>query len=115
MVTSPRSENVNRVTRFGWVMPAAWSLLAVLTLALLSLAVYLLFRMDLFAEGPLTDEQAKTLWAFLGVAIGTVATLIGSLLTEQNSRRLDDRAREAGDRAERQCCKISRTAWQKDD
>jgi hypothetical protein len=76
----------------------AWSLLAALALSLLSLAIYLLFRMDLFSGEAPTDSDFKALWTFLGVALGAVATIIGALLTEQNSRRADVRAAEVSRR-----------------
>nr|WP_221377359.1 hypothetical protein [Actinoplanes polyasparticus] len=78
----------------AWLIPA-WALLALLTAGLLSLAVYLLFRTNLFSSEPLTAETIKALWAFLGVALGAVATLIGTLLTEQNNRRSARLARES--------------------
>jgi hypothetical protein len=81
-----------------WATRTAWVLLWLTTLALISLAVYLLFRMDLFAGGSLPEEGMKALWAFLGVALGAVATIIGTLLTDQASRRSEAIARETEDR-----------------
>ncbi|WP_315095995.1 hypothetical protein [uncultured Cellulomonas sp.] len=72
---------------YRWVLRGAWGLLAVVLVALLTLAVVLLVRTDVFASGPLDDEQVKSLWAFLGVALGAVATTIGALLTAQSQRR----------------------------
>lgn len=46
----------------------------------------------------LSSDQTKTLWAFLGVALGAVVTLISALLTEQHNRRTDALAREAEER-----------------
>lgn len=71
----------------GWVIKTAWILLGLLVTSLLALAVSLVFKMEVFSQKPLGDEQLKSLWAFLGVALGAAATLIGALLTEQNNRR----------------------------
>jgi hypothetical protein len=79
-------------------MTAAWMLLWTTTVALLTLAVYLLFRMNLFSDDPLADEGLKALWAFLGVALGAVATILGTLLTYQAGRRSEALARETEQR-----------------
>ncbi|MDD7942876.1 hypothetical protein PHK61_31135 [Actinomycetospora lutea] len=85
-------------------------------MSLLALATFLLLRMNLFSSAPLTDAQLKSLWAFLGVALGSVATLIGTLLTDQNNRRkatLDSLAleqqKQQGKEAERRLTLDART------
>jgi hypothetical protein len=71
----------------GWLIPALWILLGFLLLALIGVAGFLLVKTDFFSGKSPTDTQAKTLWAFVGVALGAVVTLIGALLTEQQNRR----------------------------
>ena len=82
----------------GWLIPTLWVVLGFLLLSLIAVAVFLLARMDFFSGQPLTDEEIKSLWAFLGVALGAVVTLIGTLLTEQHNRRTAVLTREAGER-----------------
>jgi hypothetical protein len=77
-----------------------WGLLGFLFLSLLGLASVLLVRSGIFSEGQLSDEQTKSVWAFLGVAFGAAATLIGALLAEQNNRRTAAITREAADRTQ---------------
>jgi hypothetical protein len=62
------------------------------------LAAVLLAKSGLLSTRSLTDAQAKSVWAFLGVAFAAVVTLIGALLTEQHNRRTDTLAREAENR-----------------
>lgn len=81
--------------KLPWLAVVGWVVLSVVTASLLALAIYLLFRMQLFSDASLNDEQFKSLWAFLGVTLGTVATLIGALLTYQNQRRVNSLATEA--------------------
>ena len=80
------------------LITAFWVLLGVLMAALLLLATLVLVRSGIFSARKLTDEQTKSLWAFLGVAMGAAVTLLGSLLTEQNNRRTSALTREAGER-----------------
>ena len=80
------------------LITAFWVLLGVLMTALLLLATLVLVRSGIFSAKKLTDEQTKSLWAFLGVAMGAAVTLLGSLLTEQNNRRTSALTREAGER-----------------
>jgi hypothetical protein len=67
-------------------------------LLLLALAAVLLAKSHVLSARSLTDEQTKSLWAFLGVAFGAVVTLIGALLTEQHNRRTDALTRQTADR-----------------
>jgi hypothetical protein len=85
----------------GWVTPALWILLALLLVTLISVAGFLLVKMDLFSSQDLTDEEIKSVWAFLGVALGAVVTLIGTLLTEQNNRRTAALTAAAAEREQR--------------
>jgi hypothetical protein len=80
------------------LITAFWVLLGVLMTALLLLATLVLVRSGIFTARKLTDEQTKSLWAFLGVAMGAAVTLLGSLLTEQGNRRTSALTREAGER-----------------
>jgi hypothetical protein len=81
-----------------WLLPGLWITLACLLASLIVLAILLLVKMNFFSTDPLTDEQLKSVWAFLGVALGAVVTLIGTLLTEQHNRRTAAITREAGER-----------------
>jgi hypothetical protein len=80
------------------LLPALWIVLASLLASLIALAILLLVKMDFFSTDALTNEQLKSVWAFLGVALGAVVTLIGTLLTEQHNRRTAALTREAGER-----------------
>jgi hypothetical protein len=80
-----------------WVA-TAWGLLGLVIVSLVSLAVFLLFRINLFTSEPLGDEKIKSLWAFLGVALGAVATIVAALLTEQHNRRADRISSQAENR-----------------
>jgi hypothetical protein len=80
------------------LLPGLWIILAFLLASLIALAVLLLVKMDFFSTDPLTNEQLKAVWAFVGVALGAVVTLIGTLLTEQHNRRTEAITREAAER-----------------
>jgi hypothetical protein len=82
----------------SWVVPAMWAVLGLLLLSLIALAVLLLFKLNVFSSKELETDQFKSLWTFLGVALGAVVTLIGTLLTEQHNRRTDAQTREAAQR-----------------
>lgn len=86
--------------RFGRLIGMLWVMLGGILLALLALASWLLIKSEIFTMTPLTDEQAKSVWAFLGVSLGAAVTLIGSLLTEMAGRRSDALARVAERRAQ---------------
>src|SRR5262245_43199661 len=79
----------------SWLLRSLWIILAGLLASLIALAILLLVKMNFFSTKTLTDEQVKTVWAFLGVALGAVVTLIGTLLTEQHNRRTNLLARQA--------------------
>jgi hypothetical protein len=81
-----------------WLVRTLWVSLAVVVLLLFALAVVLLVKSHVLSARSLTDEQTKSLWAFLGVAFGAVVTLIGALLTEQHNRRTDALTRQTADR-----------------
>jgi hypothetical protein len=83
---------------YGGLIPVLWVVLSLLLTSLVGVAIFLLVKMDFFTGRPLEDEQLKSLWAFLGVALGAVVTLIGTLLTEQHNRRTAALTREAGER-----------------
>jgi hypothetical protein len=76
-------------------MAVLWAVLGSLLLSLIGVAVFLLFKMDFFSRNELTDEQAKAVWTFVGVALGAVVTLIGTLLAAQHNRRTAALEREA--------------------
>jgi hypothetical protein len=79
-----------------WLVPALWAALGCLLLALIGVAVFLLVvKMDFFSEKALTDEQSKAVWTFVGVSLGAVVTLIGTLLAEQHNPRTAAIEREA--------------------
>jgi hypothetical protein len=78
-----------------WLIRTIWVILAAFVLLLFVLAAVLLANSGVLSGKPLTGEQAKNLWAFLGVALGAVVTLIAALLTEQHNRRTDTLASEA--------------------
>ena len=82
----------------AWFIPGLWIVLACLLASLVGLAIFLLVKMDFFSTDSLTDTQLKSVWAFLGVALGAVITLIGTLLTEQHNRRTEALTREAAER-----------------
>jgi UPF0716 family protein affecting phage T7 exclusion len=84
-----------------------WSVLALLLLCLVGVATVLLVRMDFFSGSKPTDQEIKSIWAFVGVALGAVVTLIGALLTEQHNRRTVALTREAAERE-----KLARDAQQ---
>ena len=69
-----------------------------MVLLLSALAAVLLAKSHVLSARSLTDEQTKSLWAFLGVAFGAVVTLIAALLTEQHNRRTDALTRQIADR-----------------
>jgi len=75
-----------------------WTFLGIVMVLLFLLAALLLVKADVLSSSRLSDEQSKSLWAFLGVALGAVVTLIGALLTEQHNRRTAALTREANDR-----------------
>lgn len=81
-----------------WLIPMFWGILGLVIIFLFALAAVLLAKSGVLSARSLTDSQAKSLWAFLGVAFGAVVTLIGALLTEQHNRRTDTLAREAENR-----------------
>ncbi|MGE5827344.1 MAG: hypothetical protein ACM30G_03145 [Micromonosporaceae bacterium] len=83
-----------------WVVPTIWAVLGVILLTLLLLGASLLIKTDPFSGGDLSDDENKSLWAFLGVALGAAVTLIGTLLADQNNRRTAALAREAAEREE---------------
>ena len=79
-----------------WLVVAMWAALACLLIGLIGVAVFLLaVKMDFFSEKALTDEQSKAVWTFVGVSLGAVVTLIGTLLAEQHNRRTAALEREA--------------------
>lgn len=82
----------------NWVVPGLWVILCVLMTSLLLLAALVLVRSGFFTSKRLTDEQTKSLWAFLGAAMAAAATLLGALLTEQNNRRTSALTREVSER-----------------
>lgn len=72
----------------NWLIPAMWVALGCLLLALIGVAAFLLVaKMDFFSDKPMNDEQTKAVWTFVGVSLGAVVTLIGTLLAEQHNRR----------------------------
>ena len=81
-----------------WLVRMLWVSLALVVLLLLALAAVLLAKSHVLSARSLTDEQTKSLWAFLGVAFGAVVTLIGALLTEQHNRRTDALTQQTVDR-----------------
>jgi hypothetical protein len=85
----------------GWLVPTVWVLLGLITVALFLAAFFLLRKTNLFSAEPLTKDEISSLWAFLGVALGVIATLIGTLLAEQNNRRTAALAVEAASREDR--------------
>jgi hypothetical protein len=87
MSTQNVTETGNAADSKTPLLTLTYSLIGLVTLSLLLLATYLVFRMNLFSSKTLSDEQFKSLWAFLGVALGAVATLIGAMLTDQSNRR----------------------------
>jgi hypothetical protein len=85
----------------GWsrsLLRVLWGVLAFLLLCLIGVAAVLLVRMDFFSGRAPTDNEVKSVWAFVGVALGAVVTLIGALLTEQHNRRTVALTREAAER-----------------
>jgi hypothetical protein len=82
----------------GWFTGVLWVALGCLLVSLIGVAVFLLVKMDFFSGGALNDEEVKSLWAFVGVALGAVVTLIGALLTDQHNRRTEALTREAAER-----------------
>jgi hypothetical protein len=85
-----------------WPVRVVWVILGLIVLSLSGIAIILLVRMDLFSEaGQLTDEQVKSLWAFVGVSLGSAATMIGTLLAEQNNRRTAAQAQQMANREAR--------------
>jgi hypothetical protein len=76
-------------------MPTLWLMLLVIGLALVVLAVLLVVKWHLLSSTGLTGDQATDVWALLGVALGAVVTLIGTLLIEQHNRRTTALAHEA--------------------
>jgi hypothetical protein len=98
---APPERSQNTVTSYAsGIVTALWVLLGLIFLSLLMLAIVLLVRAGIFSRGQLSDEEAKSVWAFLGVAFGAVVTLIGALLTEQHSRRTAAITREAAERSQ---------------
>ena len=70
--------------------PLFWGSVAFVVLVVLPLYVALtvvVIRTKLFdLDGAaFTDEQYKAIWAFLGVALGTAATIMGAILTKSNN------------------------------
>jgi hypothetical protein len=72
-----------------WLTRALWVGLTLVILLLFILAAILLTKSHVLSTKNLTSNQTKSLWAFLGVALGAVVTLISALLTEQHNRRTD--------------------------
>jgi hypothetical protein len=101
MTTTASKPSQAGTTQSSRLIVGAWYLLCAVVVALLALAVYLLFKIDLFSGEGLNDEQFKSLWAFLGVALGAAATIVGTLLTEQNNRRANALAWEVENREQR--------------
>jgi hypothetical protein len=66
--------------------------------SLVTFAVVLVVRSGFFSSGPLSEDQTSSVWAFLGVSLGAVVTMIGALLAEQNNRRTQALTREAAQR-----------------
>jgi hypothetical protein len=77
-----------------------WVLLCVLLAGLCALAALVLVKSGVLTSRQLSDAQTKNLWAFLGVVLGAVVTLIGALLTEQHNRRTDALTQESNIREE---------------
>ena len=65
------------------------SFVALLVAPLYLLLISVVVRSDLLStwEAPLTSDQFRALFAFLGVALGVVATTLGALLTKANNDR----------------------------
>ncbi|WP_139245888.1 hypothetical protein [Geodermatophilus amargosae] len=80
------------------VITGLWVTLGILLIALVVIAATLLVRMQFFSNAAPTNQQINSIWAFLGVALGAVVTLIGALLTDQHNRRTTALAREAAHR-----------------
>jgi hypothetical protein len=87
-----------RSTIAGWIVPALWGVLILVMLLLFLVAGLLLAKSSIFSTGKLSDEETKSIWAFLGVAIAAVVSLIAALLTEQHNRRSAALAEEAEQR-----------------
>jgi hypothetical protein len=64
-----------------------WIVLGMLMLTLFALAAVLLIKSKILSSDRLTATQTESVWAFLGVSLGAIVTLIGMLLTEQQHRR----------------------------
>lgn len=73
------------------LLAGLWIVLTLLLASLIGLAIMLLVQINVFSGKALTNDQLKSVWAFLGVALGAAVTLIGTLLTEQHNRRTEKR------------------------
>ena len=100
--TAARSGKTNPTSPPGWVLPVLWAVLGLVLLSLVVVAGFSLFKMDFFTRGALTDEEIKSLWAFVGVSLGAAVTLIGTLLTEQHNRATEALAHESAMREARE-------------
>lgn len=71
----------------SWVFWASVAFVVLIVLPLYAAVVVVAVRTNLFdlSGGEFTDEQYKAIWAFLGVALGTAATIMGSILTKSNN------------------------------
>jgi hypothetical protein len=64
-----------------------WLVISLFALLMFGLIFVLLVRSGFFdIHKPINDSQYKTLWIFIGSALGTVATYIGILLTHSHNR-----------------------------
>jgi hypothetical protein len=81
-----------------WLTPTVWLVLLVGALSLLVLAVVMVVKLHLLSTSSLTGDQAKDVWAFLGVAFGSIVALISTLLIEQHDRRTAALIHEAAER-----------------
>jgi hypothetical protein len=79
-------------------VPTLWLVLLMGALSLGVLAVLLVIKLHLLSTSSLTGGQAKDVWAFVGVALGAIAALIGALLTDQHKRRTNAVTHEAAER-----------------
>lgn len=83
----------------GWFIGALWITLGLLLITLIVTMALLIPKINPWSNESPIDEQLKNLWGFIGVAIGALVTLIGTLLTDQHNRRTSAIARESESRA----------------